>query len=106
MDFDSRTLVRLLVVFHNFTVEDVVYEDHNVLIRVTKKDYLDNAIKFSMTDIKKGSQAKVTMHIYPGTPSIMVQGKTGKILGRSPVVSFTDVFLEPFLGSVGRVKKE
>ena len=49
LDVDSHTLVRLLVVFHNFTVEDVVYEDHNVLIRVTKKDYLDNAIKFSMT---------------------------------------------------------
>ena len=92
-----------MVVFHNFTVEDVVHEDHDVSI---KKDYLDNAIKFSMTDIKKGSQAKVTMHIYPGTPSIMVQGKTGKILGRSPFVSFTDIFLEPFLGSVGRVKKE
>ena len=95
-----------MVVFHNFTVEDVVYEDHDVSIRVTKKDDLDNAIKFSMTDIKKGSQATVTMHIYPGTQLIMVQGKTGKILGRSPFVSFTDVFLEPFLGSVGRANKE
>ena len=55
LDVDSHTLVRLLVVFHNFTVEDVVHEDHDVSI---KKDYLDNAIKFSMTDIKKGSQAK------------------------------------------------
>ena len=99
-DFDSHTLARLLVVFHNFTAEDVVYEDHNVSLRVTKRDYLDNAIKFSMMVLKNESEAKVTMHIYPGTQSIMVQGKTGKIMGRPPFVSFTDIFLEPFLTSL------
>ena len=99
-DFDLQTLARVLLAFDNFSVEDVVHEDQIVLIRVTKKEYLDNAIKFSMTDIEKGSQAKVTVHIYPGTQSIMVQGKTGKILGRPPFVSFTDIFLEPFLTSL------
>ena len=105
LDFDSQTLARLLVVFHNFTAEDVVYEDHNVSLRVTKRDYLDNAIKFSMTDLQNGSEAKVTMHIYPGTQSIMVQGKTGKILGRPPFVSFTDIFLEPLLGRINKKMK-
>ena len=105
-DFDSQTLARVLVAFDNFSAEDVVHEDQDVSIRVTKKEYLDNAIKFSMTDIEKGSQTNVTVHIYPGTQSIMVQGKKGKIMGKPPFISFTDIFLEPLLGRIKRNEKK
>ena len=105
-DFDVQTLARVLVAFDNFHAEDLVHEDQDVSIRVTKKEYLDNAIKFSMTDIKNESQAKVTMHIYPGTQSIMVQGKKGKIGGKPPFISFTDIFLGPFLGRIERNEKK
>ena len=105
-DFDSQTLARVLVAFDNFSAEDVVHEDQDVSIRVTKKEYLDNAIKFSMTDIEKGSQARVTVHIYPGTQSMMVQGTKGKIMGKPPFISFTDIFLEPLLGRIKRNEKK
>ena len=96
-EFNSQTFAKVLAAFSLFETDSEVLSNEDVVITVTKREYLDKAIKFSMTDVAQKTNANVTVHIYPGTQALMVQGKTGKIMNNHPFISFTDVFLEPLL---------
>ena len=54
-DFDSQTLARVLVAFDHFAAADPVHEDQCVSIKMTKREYLDNAIRFSMGEWVTGN---------------------------------------------------
>ena len=96
-EFNSQTFVKVLEAFGDLETDSEVLSNEDVTITVTKREYLDSAIKFSMADVAKRTNANVTVHLYPGTQALMVQGKTGTIMHNHPFVSFTDIFLEPFL---------
>ena len=99
-EFNSQTFAQVFAAFGALKTESEVLNNGDVTVTVTKKERLDNAFNFSMTEVAKTTSANVTVHIYPSTQSLKVQGKTGTIMNNHPFVSFTDIFLEPFLSRV------
>ena len=95
--FNSQTFERLLATVHGFKEEEEVFRNKDISIKVTTKGYLDAPIKFELSEMKKELKGQVTMHLYPGTTSLMVQGNSGRILNKTPFLCFADVFLEPLI---------
>ena len=92
--FNSQTFERLLVTVQGFDEGDEVFRNKDISINITTKGFLDAAIKFELCEFKKDLKQQVTMHLYLGTTTLMVQGNSGRILNKPPFLCFADVFLE------------
>ena len=101
--FNSETFERLLAAFQGVcsSSEDVIFRNKDVSITVTTKGYLDAAMKFELWEMEKNLKEQVTVHLYPGTTSMMVQGRSGTILGKPPFLCFADVFLGALVAGEG-----
>ena len=97
--FNSQTFKRLRARFQEMCSSsiDEIFRNENISIEVTSKGSLAGVMKFELCEIKKGLKGQVKMNLYSGTTSLMVQGKSGKILNKPPFLCFADVFLEPLI---------
>ena len=92
--FNSQTFKRLRARFQEMCSSsiDEIFRNENISIEVTSKGSLAGVMKFELCEIKKGLKGQVKMNLYSGTTSLMVQGKSGKILNKPPFLCFADVF--------------
>ena len=100
--FNSQTFERLRAKFQEMcsSSRDEIFRNNDLSIEVASKGSLAAvlcAMKFELCEIKKGLKEQVTMHLYAATTSLMVEGKSGKILSKPPFRCFADVFLEPLI---------
>lgn len=97
--FNSQTFRRLRATFQEMcsSREDEIFRNKDISIKLTSKGSLDAALKFELCEIEKGLKGKVTMHLYSGTTSLMVQGNSGRILNKPPFRCFADIYLEPLI---------
>ena len=100
--FNSQTFERLRAKFQEMcsSSRDEIFRNNDLSIEVASKGSLSAVLcsmKFELCEIKKGLKEQVTMHLYAATTSLMVEGKSGKILSKPPFRCFADVFLEPLI---------